>query len=119
MTVSGEAKRKFTVGQTLFFVGAHRYNSGVTKATIEKIGRKWLTMSNGHRADVETLAADGGNYVSPGQFWPSMKEYEAADRRAASWNELYRLVSSTYHAPKHLTAEAINKIRSELLGATS
>lgn len=54
---------EYTVGQTLWWEGS-RY---AYTLTIERVGRRWLTLDNGYRVDRQTLIADGGGYVSPGR----------------------------------------------------
>lgn len=70
---------KFEIGQQLYFVPNPFANDKQKRLlTIEKVGNRWLTLSNGYRADKDTLEADGGNYSSPGRCWLSQQEYDAA-----------------------------------------
>ena len=51
---------EFNVGQTLYYVRDYRPGRLVT---IEKVGRKWLTIDIGIRVDKETLYVDSGCYA--------------------------------------------------------
>lgn len=64
------------IGQELFWVGSQRHSpNGIV--TVTKVGRKWATLSNDHRIDLETHRADGGGYQSPGRTYPSEAAYVA------------------------------------------
>lgn len=62
-------------GQEVYFV-SNLYGRTSTP-TVVKAGRRWATLSNGHRADKETWLVDGGEYASPGTLWPDAKAHEA------------------------------------------
>lgn len=75
------------VGQTLYFVGSGR-PARHGAVTVEKVGRKWATLSNGHRIDLETHRADGGDYSSPGRAYPSEAVYVAEQLTNAAFLKL-------------------------------
>ena len=66
---------KLTVGQELLYVPAyHRKKPRMVK--VIKVGRRWATLDNRSRIDMQTLEADGGDYSSPGRCYNSPEEYE-------------------------------------------
>lgn len=98
------------VGQTLFFApySNHTY-SPKGEVTITKVGRKWATLSNNCRIDLETLVADGGEYTPPGRCYLSQAEYEA---EAAANNEWIKFRQGLpYARPQGVTAEDIAAAR--------
>jgi hypothetical protein len=49
------------------------------EVTISKIGRKWVTLSDGNRFDRTSenwRNVDGAGYSSPGRLWDSTEQYE-------------------------------------------
>lgn len=104
-------------GQKLWFVGSHphRHNRGGQEVTVEKVGRKWATISAGaDRIDKTTLRADGGGYTSPGQCYLSEAEYEAEKALSVAWSEFAALMDR-WRMPSDMTLEKITKAR-EVLG---
>lgn len=92
--------QKLKVGQVLWWV-----QSGVKKSplrdgpvTVTRIGRKWITLSNYHRMDIETWDADGGGFSSPGRCYVSEEAYRYECAMTEKWGDLRRLVSS-YRPP--------------------
>lgn len=53
------------------------------EVTIAKVGRAWLTLSDGSRADIETLKIDNRGYGYQDQCWVSRSAYEDHSRRVA------------------------------------
>lgn len=105
------------VGQTLWFEGAHRHNAGLSEVTVTKVGRKWAQLSNHERIDVQTLYADGGQYVSPGRCWLSKVECDAEANRQAAWSDLVKMIQHAYRAPEGVSEvnirRAISLLKSE------
>ena len=81
--------KKLEVGQQLYYVSNNR-RSSTQYVTIEKIGRKWIQLSNSHRVDKDTLIADGGNYSSPGRCYIDAEVYTKEQLRAAAWRDFKR-----------------------------
>lgn len=54
--------------------------------TVNKVGRKWAAIDMHMRIDINTLAADGGNYSSPGQCYLSKEAYEAEVLLNETWD---------------------------------
>lgn len=74
-------REDFTVGQTLWYVNTQRRDTtGGYAVTITKVGHKFLTVSTyvggfTERVEIESLAVDGGQYVSPAQCYLSEQHY--------------------------------------------
>lgn len=66
----------FEVGQRVFYA-PHGRRERAQAATVKRVGRKWVEVAELHlrRFNVETGAADGGIYSSPGVYWPSEDAY--------------------------------------------
>lgn len=104
------SSNQFSVGQELYYVsrGNRRDKSTVT---IEKLGNKWMYLSNRARADIHTLEVDGGR----GYLYASKSEYDDLTELNSLWTDFRRKVSDKNVIPKHLTVEKIQKVV-ELLG---
>ena len=72
------------------------------------VGRKWATLSNRYRIDLETYCADGGNYISPGKAWNSKLEHDDSVVRDKMWL-LFRILVSAVRIDNDLTIEQIVK----------
>lgn len=103
-----------SVGDCLFYV-ANDNRRSTSHVSVEKIGRKWVTLSNYVRVDISTLAADGGDYMSPGTAYRTEKEYR--DRLAVreAWASLNRHLGRMYSMPDGMTVEKMDQI-ADLLG---
>lgn len=104
---------KLVVGQIVYI--AWNYNrtrrNGIFPAQIEKIGRKWVTLSNGYRFDRSDVRMDldGAGYSSPGRVYLSSEEYEAEKALGLAWMSLRRHVDRLYSPPSGITLEAIQQ----------
>lgn len=88
-----------TVGQELWFVPGHRGGHS-HYVTVQKIGRKWAEVGKRLRIDLETLIADGGDFMSPGTCYLSKEEHEQAVERSARWTRIQRFVRDQYGRPE-------------------
>ena len=98
---------RYACGQKLYFEWSKyssKRNTG-EMVTITKIGRRWLELSNGHRADAATLCADGGKYSAPGRCYLSREAREADRAREAAWTALSHKMQR--RAPGKVSAEDI------------
>lgn len=100
----------FEPGRQLYFVYRHNRNSEYV--TIEKVGRRWLSLSNRCRVDKDTLIADGGEYTSPGRAYVSQEQYEAEAHANKLWNTLRRRIPWGRHSS--ISAADIEKAASLL-----
>ena len=105
----------YTEGQKLWLVPSHRYMGEPREVTIVKVGRKWLTLNNGHRAAVDGLALDGGEYMSPGVCYLSREAWEIEKALNESCSQLRRDVDMAHRVPDGLTVQSIHDAR-KLLG---
>lgn len=98
---------RYACGQELYFEWSdygQKKNTG-EMVTITKIGRRWLTLSNGHRADATTLYADGGQYSAPGRCFISRESREIERARDSAWTALRNNMQR--RAPDKVSAEDI------------
>lgn len=99
-----------SVGQTLCFVGAHRFNAGARDVVVTKVGRKWAQLDNRYRIDIQTLEADGAGYTSPGRCYISRAEFEDEQRRNEVWSALRKAVNSHNRLPDTISTSQIESI---------
>ena len=97
---------EYKVGDKLWWVGSDNKRTQ-REVTIEKVGRVWLTLSNGHRVDKVALKADAGEWTSPGTCWLSKEAYEHCARLDRAWDALRRAVNNTWYIPDNVTLEDI------------
>lgn len=105
----------YTEGQKLWLVPSQRYMGEPHEVTITKVGRKWLTLDNRHRAAVDGLALDGGEYMSPGVCYLTREEWEFEKALNDAWSKLRRDVDLARRVPSGITVRCIHDAR-KLLG---
>jgi hypothetical protein len=105
----------FSVGQKLWFVpNDRRYSSRSREVTIEKIGRKWITLANNAgRVDMQTLVSDVDGY-SPGRCYISKEAWEESEGRRELWLSFRRAVDRTYNIPDSITIDDIKQAAAAL-----
>lgn len=104
-----------TVGQKLWWVGAHSYNKGEREATVLKVGRKWATLDVGeYRIDLETLRADGRGSNSPGRCWMSEAEWRVEEARKSAWREFRDKLQPHWYPPDGVDIERIKRAAAAL-----
>lgn len=104
-------KYNLKVGQSLFLkpVGSLR-TEALVEYKIEKIGRRWVTLSNHARVSLETLRTESGTRTA----WLSEQHHKAQELDAA-WRQLTTdFDRMRYNRPAHLTVEVIKEIRLKL-----
>lgn len=115
--MSALSVKDFSVGQELFFAPSdHRHGGGLRPVKIEKIGREWVTASNGHRFKPPSMLADAGQYQSWGAFWTSKDAYAAHNARTDAWSAFRKAMDTKYNAPGHLTTEQITAMTAMVRG---
>jgi hypothetical protein len=105
---------KLVEGQKVWWVPADtRYRDQSSYVEIMKVGRKWATLSSGHKVDLVSFYADGGNFSPPGRIWLSegaWKEYRA---RCDAWHKLAD-VTRRLVLPSHLSLADLNDILAKI-----
>ena len=92
------------VGQELWYApNDTRYEAKAV--TVTKVGRKWATLDNYNRVDMETMEIDGGGYSSPGTCYLDRKVYEEQCRADKLLTKFYRKLG--YYVKQGVTAEDI------------
>lgn len=104
-----DAKKKFWVGQQLYWVSNSRHGSN-HHVTVESIGRKWIGISGRRRISAETMVHDGGQYAPAGRCYFSEEEHDAEMERNREWELLLVLTKYRYPVPAHLTTEMIRAV---------
>jgi hypothetical protein len=111
-------KHVLTVGQKLWLVPSQQGYRQPREATVTSVGRKWATLDTSQygrdRISLETLAVDGGDYVSPGQCWLSREDWVVATLADTLWQQFRKSIEYG-RRPNGITAEAIQQA-AELLG---
>lgn len=97
--------KKFTVGQVLYYVP--RGYGTPENVTITKIGRVWLSLSNGERCDFD-LVVDS-QYGSAPRCYLSKEIYEEGVALEKEWFQLRNELSS--RMPAGMTREKISQAR--------
>jgi hypothetical protein len=104
----------YTVGQKLWLVPSQRYLGEPREIAITKVGRKWLTLDGGARADVDGLVLDGGQYSPPGYCYATRDEWEAEKALNDEWSKLRRDIDCSRRVPVGTSVKAIHDARAIL-----
>lgn len=103
--MSYEAKANFSVGQKLFWVHKlSRDRCGIV--TIEKIGNKWIYLSNLERIDCEDLISPRGF----GRCYLSENEYRDEIELSSEWQKIRQWLSEHGRVPEGMTVAKIAEI---------
>jgi hypothetical protein len=73
----------FELGMSFFFVPNERRHTSDRHVTVSKIGRRWVTLSDGNRFDRTSdnwRIVDGGGYSSPGRLWDSEQQFKDSQK---------------------------------------
>lgn len=104
------------VGQKLFYVPKKSYGRQPEPYEVEvlSVGRKWATVKHlikgSIKISVDTMAADGGQYPSPGQCFYSRAAWEDAVEGKKQWDLFRKEVERHFNPPKQLSLEAIKTL---------
>jgi hypothetical protein len=100
------------VGDKLWWVSLLDYgNSGNKRGrevTITKVGRVYLTLSNGYRVFRDTLKVKS-DYTTGVTVYFSELDHLTAHGRSEAWSSLRRLIDSKHTCPDHLSREEIDQ----------
>lgn len=89
------------------YLPKERYRNAQT-VTVTKVGRKWLTLSNGERADKETLVLDQ-NHGSAPKLYQSEAAWQKEMGHNRLWGAFRSQVERTAHSRPPASEEAIRK----------
>jgi hypothetical protein len=100
---------EYKVGQKFWWVSNDANVRTQREVIVEKVGRVWVTLSNGYRVDKVTRAVERQEWGTaiPGVCWPSKEEFERHDRTEKAWTTLQRKVRETWRIPDDVTLEDI------------
>lgn len=101
----------FKVGQELYVPRKAVGFKSPYPVTITKIGKRWLSLSNNHRADIDTLSVDGGAYSSPAICYLSIEAIKGDSLLKSAWDDFKLDVYHHGGIPEGLTVEAIVQMR--------
>ncbi len=111
-------KKKWKVGDTLWFVPSARWDGEPRLLRVLKVGRKWLDCANASEANpaphmvkrfyAETLYGDGSRRSSPGRCWPTREDYERETARAERWRRIFARLS--YGSHRYVSDEVMDAI---------
>jgi hypothetical protein len=105
----------FKIGQTLFIKYYNRPKLFGHK--IVKVGRKWLTLDNNEKIDLETLQMDG-DYLN--KAYVTEAEYAQEHALSDAWSQFHAQISRAYSMPKGVSITDIEAARTILkLGSTT
>lgn len=88
---------RLQVGQELWFVPAESRLREPYATTVAKVGRRWATLSNGYRIDLQnacrpfgecSFSVDGAGFSSPGTCWLTRDDYVRHQECARLWCSL-------------------------------
>jgi len=110
------------VGQRVHvYTNGYRQNElgSWSEATIEKIGRRWVTFRKAdgwqdERFDKETGALDGGQYISRGTVYANKEARIVETATDKAWEDFRESFGRQYHRPSHLTLADIERLRAIL-----
>ncbi|UTC28772.1 hypothetical protein MARCHEWKA_02600 [Brevundimonas phage vB_BpoS-Marchewka] len=104
-------KSTWSEGQTAVISRPGRQGVETFEATIEKIGRAWLTVkSESWSSDrYDFSGCQEGDIGHRAQLWPSRVVYEAEQGRKAAWRR-FRKLSDSFDPPEHLSTEQIESL---------
>jgi hypothetical protein len=104
---------KYEVGQKVWFQPRDRTGGVGREMTIETVGRKWAKVGP-YRVGLDQTWIDGAGYTSPGRLYDSQQAHEQEMVKTRAWMNLRRNLEKHWHAPEHVTLEAIQRVTAEL-----
>jgi len=105
-------KRKLAVGDKLYFFSSVSYRTS-RDVTVEKVGHKWATLSNGQRIELGEWSAHRGEYPPVGRCYENIEEYQEEVALRTEWDTFRRTLPSW--PPKGMTMADITSIK-EIIG---
>lgn len=96
-----------TVGKKLWWVPKEPTRRPCRNVEVLKVGRKWATLSNGHRIAIDSFIADGGKYSSPGRCYESKEQYTSIRRLNMAWEKFTHILYLQRTVPDGVTIDDI------------
>lgn len=106
------SKPKLVVGQQVFYVSRNNANSK-SLVTVEKVGRKWIELSNNRRMTVDGWVVDS-NVGYAGEVYASEAEYQAWVLLKNELHSLKKGLEGWYEVPAGVTLEDIRNAKALL-----
>ena len=113
------SKLNLTLGASLYFVPSYHTRVKGRVVTVDSVGRKWATLSNGYRVSLETGEFEPQNhgYSNPGVLYESESAFLVEDALTRAWSSLVRDLQVAKR-PEGISLEVIGRVR-EALGLRS
>lgn len=113
--MSDTSRKKIAKGDTLIWVSSLENMVSRKEVTVDKVGRKWLTIANswrGWKVDISTLkvAGDRGHgrcFRSEADMLHAVNEHNQKRAADKAWEKLRKKTHEGWRRPEHLTEEAI------------
>lgn len=110
------------VGDTLFYVpySPNGRDQDPYDVKVTKVGRKWVTVIqlgtnwNEMRINIESMWADGGQYISPGRCYHSKELWQEEMNMIEAWSRFRKLVYDTVQPPKKLSLRDILNLEAKV-----
>jgi hypothetical protein len=108
-TTDIKPKDRFKVGQKVWWQAIERYSSSGF-VTVTKVGRQWVSLSNGIRVDATGQGENTGRgYGVWGHAYQTKEEWEEVHRLSTTWEDLKRRARNLpLDRPKHVTLIRMN-----------
>lgn len=104
----------FEVNQKVWFVPSiYSHVKNPYEVTVERIGKKWITLSNGFRCD-KFGEVDGNGYCSPGTLYPNHEAYSQEKAKENVWKMIKNQIQYNYQVPDNLTIQDLVEIAGKL-----
>lgn len=103
------------VGQKLLYVPKQSYGQQPEPYEVEvlSVGRKWAVIKNRSgpiKVMIDTMAADGGQYLSPGQCWYSRALWEESLEMKKQWDMFRKEIERFNNPPKQLSLQDVKTL---------
>lgn len=106
-------------GDVLWLVPFSRHGTA-HKVTVVSVGRKWVTVSNGRRFDMETGNGDSGGYSVRECVWPSEQAHADHMALVTAWQDFTRLTyRHSSEPPEGVTLSQVENAKRALFKNTA
>lgn len=110
-----ETEEPMQVGQKLLYVPNQSYGRQPEPYEVQvvSVGRKWA-IAKDHGApkkiNIDTLAVDGGAYMSPGRCWYSRELWQESVEIKKYWDLFRKEIENHFNPPEQLSLEGIRTL---------